>query len=332
MEEIKWGILGCADIAKTALIPAILKEKNSKLYAVASRKIEKARDFADRFGVEKYYDSYQKLLENDEIDAVYLPLPNSIHKEWTIRAAEHKKNILCEKPLALNHKAALEMIEAAEKHQVLLMEAFMYRFHPLVKKIKEIVTSGVLGKLKYISANFCFNTARPDSDIRFSKELGGGALYDLGCYTINAARYFAGSEPEEVYNSFIVRPGTDVDNRGLAVLRFPDGILASINYSMGHYDQKHVEIAGEEGKLTAAGIFEWTGAEDKYLYLEKDGEVEKIRVKGREQYLCEVEAFVRAINENNKAPLDPRQDALNNMKVIDAMFESARRNIPVKII
>lgn len=331
MSKVKWGILGCAGIAEKAVIPAIKKAENCELYALASRDKKKARDFAERFKGEKYYGDYEKLLKDDMVEAVYIPLPNSLHKEWTIRAARYGKDILCEKPLGLSYDQAREMTEVAKEEGVLLMEAFMYRFHPLVQKIKEVIDTGTLGKIKYINTNFCFNSSRPDNDIRFNKELGGGALYDIGCYCINLSRFLVGQEPVEVYNTFVEKPGTEVDNRGLGTLRFPDDILANINYSMAFYDQKDAEIVGKDGRIYVPGIFEWIGSDDKIFYLDKDDKVEEITVEGKEQYRLQVKEFAAAVLEDKKSPLDPEEDACNNIKVIDAMFESAAREEAVKL-
>src|SRR6056297_3320450 len=174
MKKIKWGILGCANIARKAVIPGILGAENSELYAVSSRSKEKAADFAEKFGAAKYYEDYNQLLADEEVEAVYIPLPNGLHKEWTIKAAEAGKHILCEKPLSgKSREEAEEMLAAAQKNEVKLMEAFMYRFQPFVIKLKEMIAEGVIGEIKEIKSNFAFDISDRKDDIRLNPDLDG---------------------------------------------------------------------------------------------------------------------------------------------------------------
>jgi xylose dehydrogenase (NAD/NADP) len=206
--KIRWGILGYARIARLELIPAIQRAGNSELYALASRdeaKLAEAR--AQVPTLAKTYRGYEELLRDPEVDAVYIPLPNALHREWTIRAAEHGKHVLCEKPIALNAAECREMIAAAQANGVTLMEAFMYRYTARTRAILEVVRTGTLGEIKQINATFRFLLANPAS-IKLKPELGGGALYDVGCYPVNLIGLIAdtlaggapaaGGQPESV--------------------------------------------------------------------------------------------------------------------------------------
>ncbi len=324
MAKVKWGIISCAGIAKKAVVPAIIAAGNSDLHAIASRSLAKANDFAKEYSIPKSYGSYNDLLNDPDIDAVYLPLPNALHKEWTLKALQAGKHVLCEKPLATNEKDVLEMIKVAENYNKILMEAFMYRFHPLTKAVKKYVSQGSLGKIKRISASFSFNSSRPAGDIRFSKELGGGALNDIGCYAVNLSRYLAGAEPVAVYNSWQERSGTGVDNTGIGVLEFPDGLMANIFYSMGTYASRGVEVNGTKGQIIIPDFFSWQGEEDRSFYLVKEDASKEIKVAGAEQYQLQIEEFSKAVlNERMEAPLAVKDDALANRIVMDALAKSA---------
>jgi predicted dehydrogenase len=195
--ELTWGVISTSNIGRAAVNPAIQASSNGELLAVASRNEETAREFATKAGLPDYYGSYEALLDDERIDAVYIPLPNSLHREWTVKAAEKGKHILCEKPLALNAAQCDEMQRAAEANGVRLMEAFMYRFHPQTEKVVEMVRKGVVGDLRFIRSAFTFRLTNPDN-IRLNPELGGGALMDVGCYCVNVSRTVAGQEPMEV--------------------------------------------------------------------------------------------------------------------------------------
>ena len=198
--SLNWGILSTANIGRAALIPAIRASGNGALVAVASRQASTAQAFASTHGIPESYPSYQALLQASSIDAVYLPLPNSLHREWTIKAAEHGKHILCEKPLGLAAAECHEMAAAAKANGVILMEAFMYRFHPQIGRVLALIQDGAIGALKSIRSAFTFRLTKP-GNIRLDLALGGGALMDVGCYCVNVSRTLAGSEPVEV------RPG-----------------------------------------------------------------------------------------------------------------------------
>lgn len=191
-KKLRFGIMSTARIAKNSMIPGILKSELCEVEAVASRDAAKAKDLADRYKIGKSFGSYDELLADPEIDAVYIPLPNHLHKSWTIKAAEAGKHVLCEKPAALTVADVREMVEAARKNGVLFAEAFMYRYHPKHARVREIIEIGEIGELRGIHGSFTCSNADDKSNVRYSKEMGGGSIYDLGCYPISAARMIYG--------------------------------------------------------------------------------------------------------------------------------------------
>lgn len=322
MRKIKWGVLGCANIARKAVIPGILEADNSILYAVASRDKQKAADFAEKFEAEVFYDDYQKLLADQQIDAVYIPLPNSLHSKWTIKAAEAGKHILCEKPLSgKNREEAAEMFEVAQRNKVKLMEGFMYRFQPFVFDLKEIIEQGVIGEIKEIKSNFAFDISDRNNDIRFKAELDGGALNDIGCYTVNISRYLMGEMPQKVANFFEKKTEAGVDLSGSGTLYFEGGRFASLYYSLVSYKQQDLEVVGTSGIIRIPDFFAWK--DENYFLIETKGEVEKRFVETGAQYKLEVEAFAEAIIKNTELPLKIETETYSNLKIMDAMRKSA---------
>ncbi len=330
MKKIKWGILGCANIARKSVIPGIMGAENSELYAVASRSREKAADFAEEFGAAKFYDNYDELLADQEIEAVYIPLPNGLHKEWTIKAAAAGKHILCEKPLSGKSKAeAEEMFAAAQKNKVKLMEAFMYRFQPFVIRLKEMIDEGVIGEIKEIKSNFAFDISHRKGDIRLNADLDGGALNDIGCYTVNISRYLMGGMPTKVANFFQKETAAGVDLSGSGTLYFEGGKFASLYYSINSYKEQDLEVVGADGIIRIPEFFSWK--KDNYFLIEKNGEVEKRMAETGPQYQLEVEAFAEAVISDKKVPLEVEKETYANLEVMDAMRKSAAEELIVKL-
>lgn len=330
MQKINWGILGCANIARKAVIPAIKKADNSKLLAVASRNSDKAIEFAKEFGAEKAYSTYEKLLADPEVEAVYIPLPNSLHKKWVLKAAAAGKHILCEKPLSgKNIKEAAEMLRAAKKNQVKLMEAFMYRFQPFVIELKKTVDKGEIGQLKEIQADFAFDISDRQNEIRLNPDLDGGALNDIGCYTVNISRYLMGEMPTRVANFFEKKTAAGVDLSGSGTLFFEGGRFASIYYSLNSYPKKDLSLIGTKGIIEFPDFFDWK-AENYYL-LKKAGQEEKIKLETGPQYQLEIEAFTRAVLKQEELPLKVENESFDNLKVMDALRESAALAKVIKI-
>ena len=320
-DSLRWGVLSTAKIGRNAVNPAIQAARNGELTAVSSRDAERARTFAGQHGIPRSYGSYEALLADPEIDAVYVPLPNSLHLEWTRRAAESGKHVLCEKPLAMDEAECREMIEVAERHGVRILEAFMYRFHPRMSRVLERLRAGDIGEPRVIRSSFTFRLERAD-DIRWDPELGGGALMDVGCYCVNVSRTLAGAEPVEVQAA---ANWTDrgVDRELAGVMRFPGGVLA--HFDCGFTTERHevCEVAGTEGQIAVPSAF-LPGKDDVPIRMSRGGQEETIEVvPGADEYREMVEHFSDCVL--NDRPLRyPAEEAALNMRTIQALYRSAR--------
>lgn len=313
---VNWGILSCARIAEKAVIPGIKNSNNSRLYAIAGKTKEKLEEFKARHNPVKAYDNYEEILNDPDVDAVYIPLPNSLHCEWTIKAAEKKKHVLCEKPLGCTPEEIVRMREACEKNGVLLMEAFAYRHNPLTLKLKELLDEQAIGKVKVIEAWFSFplNDAK---DIRLIKELGGGATYDVGCYPISLIRYLAGREPLSVIASGEVGKVSGVDESSCGILGFDDGLKGVFHCGFNAAYRCRYEILGEKGIICVSQGFNAEGELD--ILIKREDEEEVIPVHSPSNYMLEIEQFSRCIL-NGEKPLMSFEDSYYNAVVIDEVL------------
>ncbi|MEO8451236.1 MAG: Gfo/Idh/MocA family oxidoreductase [Gemmatimonadota bacterium] len=319
--KLRWGVLGTANIGRAKVNPAIRASRNGTLVAVASRTDAAARAFAEAENIPEHYGSYAALLDNPAIDAVYIPLPNSLHREWTIRAAEKGKHVLCEKPLALTAAECLAMDSAADANGVKLMEAFMYRFHPRIDRVVELVRGGAIGGLALIRSAFTFRLIKP-GNIRLSAELGGGGLMDVGCYCVNVSRTVAGEEPVEV-QAWACWGATGVDEQLVGTLRFPGGALAQFDCALTMERREIVEIAGSDGSLTVGSAF-LPGTEPVDIEQHRGRETPiRHTIAGADEYVLMVEHFADSVLHNRPLRYSAREAALN-MRVIEALYRSAR--------
>ncbi|UGB29313.1 MULTISPECIES: Gfo/Idh/MocA family protein [Bacillaceae] len=320
--RIKWGILSTANIAIDAVIPAIKRSSNGGVHAIASSS-GKARRTAEYLQIPKFFENYQEMLEDPEIDAVYIPLPNNMHYEWTIKAAKAKKHILCEKPAALSASQMEEMISTCKKNNVLFMEAFMYRFHEQHKKVKELVDDNVIGDIKIIRSSFSFNLLNKSDDIRLNPSLGGGSIYDVGCYCINSIRYILEKEPTHVTARGVLS-SNGVDTSATMIMEFPNNVLATIDCSFEGTLRNEYEIVGTKGSISVPHAFR----------PDLNGHIGSVIVKNEyksteylvstDQYLAEVEHFSDCIL-NQISPSYTEENTLANMRVIDAVYQSLRK-------
>jgi predicted dehydrogenase len=331
---IAWGVLGCARIAETALVPGIQGSRNGRVLAVASRDPGTAREFAARFGVPKAYGSYQDLLDDPEVRAVYVPLPNSLHREWTVRAAARGKHVLCEKPLACSAAEAREMAEACRQHGVLLMEAFAHRFHPQYAKVREWIQEGRIGRIVRLSASMSRSTYPPEN-IRMQRSLCGGSVMDLGCYCINTARYLVGAEPVSAFARQDIG-GTGVDERTTGTLWFPGGAVLQFDTNL-YLEDRHFEqgltVFGTTGNIHVPTAF-------AQLHLLRFGRMvetsvtlanhligghqeETAQIAAVHQWRLEAEFFADCILTGRPIEL-PGENGVANMLAIDAVIESSR--------
>ncbi|MCB0044954.1 MAG: Gfo/Idh/MocA family oxidoreductase [Caldilineaceae bacterium] len=318
---LRWGVLSTANIGRAAVIPAIQQSHNGEMVAVASRTIAAAQEFAGRMNIPRYFGSYEALLASDEVDAVYIPLPNSLHKEWSIRTAQAGKHILCEKPLALTAAECEEMAAAAAANGVYLMEAFMYRFHPRIVRVQELLDANAIGAQRFIYATFTFRLT-DEKNIRFQSNLGGGALMDVGCYCVNAARTLAGREPCQVQANAVWHK-TGVDSRLAGLLDFGDGLIAQFDCALTMARREAFQVAGDDGYLEVADAF-LPGTKD-VIIVERHGRDAPIvhPVTGVDEYRRMVEHFSDSVLHQRPLQYDAAEAAAN-MRVIEALYRSAR--------
>ena len=322
---LNWGLLSTARINR-ALIPPLRVSKRNRLLAVASRTQESAAMYAREWEIPRAHGTYETLLADPEIDVIYNPLPNHLHAAWTIKAVEAGKHVLCEKPLALNVDEVDAIKDAARKHGRVVMEAFMYRHHPQTLKVQEIVRGGSLGTLKLLRGSFTFFLSRK-RDVRLSLEMGGGSIWDVGCYPISYARILVGENPLEVFGWQVTGP-TGVDETFVGQMRFANDIHAQFDSSFVFPFRAFMEIVGSEGKLIIPAPFK-PGVDEK-IHLAQGERTETIEIKGQELYLGEVENMADAILLGHE-PRISLDDSRANVAVICAFLESARLDKPVSI-
>ncbi len=328
MDVIGWGVMGAARIAEIAVIPALQRARNARVVAIASRTLPRAQDAARRMGIAKAYGSYEALLDDPEVQAVYIPLPNALHREWTLRSASAGKHVLCEKPLAVSAEDCEAMIAACRRQGVTLMEAFMYRFHPRTERALEIAASGAIGEVRLVRAEFTFAARTPHGNIRFDPALGGGALFDVGCYAVNLCRAVLG-EPREAM-AFASTGSTGVDEVTGGLLRFDDRRLAVLDCALTLPRRQEYEIVGTDGTLRVPAPDAFLpGTADAELYVTRTGESQVIRFSGTDQYQRMVEHFGDALAGRPLAL--PPEDAVGNLRVLAALHASIRRGAPVSI-
>lgn len=321
-QKLRWGIMGCAQIATGSVMPAIQESETGIIQAVASRGLDKSSAVAEEFGVAQAYGSYEELLADPEVDAVYIPLPNHLHREWVIRAAEAGKHVLCEKPIALNSQEAAEMVEACRKAGVHLAEAYMYRHHPRIAEVQEIIASGEIGDLRSIRGTFTYNDARDTSNIRFKSAWGGGSLYDVGCYPLSAARLLFGAEPEAATVQAIFSPEHDnVDMMASGLVEFPGGVSLIFDCGMWAYNRQLLEVLGTEGRIELPMPFN-ARFDDAEFFVYSGGEVRRARATGANPYVCQADNFAAAVF--GAAPVIAAEDPVLNMALIETCLASAR--------
>ena len=317
-DKTKWGILGTANIAKKALIPGILAAQNCELHAIAGRKKEKIEEFKELFNPSRTYSSYDELLDDDQVQAVYIPLPNALHLEWTIKALEKGKNVLCEKPIALDELEAKRMFGVASDKKKVLMEAFAYIHNPLIKKVKEIADSGKIGELKAIDCNFTFDLTSRIDDIRWSKHLSGGAMYDLGCYTLHFSRFIAGSEPSQIH-SMIKRTKDGVDEETTVLMRFENDIHCTFHVSFVQPFDQLCRIQGTKGTIITPLTFNEKGTLKYYIQAGRD--CSEFTVESPDNYMLEATHFANVL-QGKERPIISREDSIQNAYFIKKILEA----------
>lgn len=321
MKPVRWGVLGISShFVKKVLLP-LLKSPLVELYAISSRSAEKAKNTAFRFGIPVWYSSYDDLLRDESIEAVYIPLPNHLHTPWIKKAAKAGKHILCEKPMALTAQQVSESIDCARKNGVELMEAFMYRFHPQWDRTFELVQVGEIGRVLSICTISTTNVTDP-KNIRNSWEMGGGALLDIACYVISLSRFILEREPKRVVSLVKRDPGYKTDVLSSGILDFEDAQSIFFVATQVPFYQR-VDIHGTDGYITLKTPFNTYPDVCSPLVVATKYGIREIQTGPANHFALEFEAFSKAVRERSTMAIPP-QDALYNLKVLDALFGSEK--------
>jgi predicted dehydrogenase len=325
MTKVRWGVLGVASIATRKVVPAMQRGEWSTISAIASRDLAKAENAARSLGIAKAYGSYDELLADPEIEAVYNPLPNHLHVPWSIKAAEAGKHVLCEKPLSMDVAEAKTLIAERDRAGVKIGEAFMVRTHPQWLRTRELVREGRIGELRSISCHFSFFNRDPKNP-RNIPELGGGAMMDIGCYPINISRFIFGEEPSRVVALIERDPDFKIDRLTSAILDYPSGQAVFTCSMQLNYFQR-VVFVGTKGRIEVEIPFNAPNDRPCRLLIDDGrdlfgGGATVETIPTCDQYTVQGDAFSRAIRENSEVPV-PLEDAIRNMAVIDAVMRSA---------
>jgi len=322
MDKVRWGVLSTANIGLAKVLPAMQRGEYSQVSAIASRSLDKAQAAAAQLGIPKAYGSYEELLADPEVDAVYNPLPNHLHVPWSIKALQAGKHVLCEKPIALSAAQAQELVDAAQQFpQLKLMEAFMYRFHPQWQRAKQLVDGGDIGELRTIHSFFSYFNADP-ANIRNQADIGGGGLMDIGCYNISLSRFVFGAEPQRSFGIVELDPQLNTDRLVSGILDFGRG-TATFTCSTQLAPFQRATIYGTGGYVEIEIPFNAPPDRPTRLWHARDGKRDEIVFDVCDQYTLQGDALSRAILDDAPAPV-PITDALANMRVIDSILASAK--------
>ena len=324
MRKVRWGQISTADIGLRKVLPGMKNSKHAEIVAISSRNLDAARKAAKQLKIPKAYGSYEELLADPEIDAVYNPLPNHLHVPWTIKALEAGKHVLCEKPIALTAAEAQTLVDAAKKFPHLkVMEAFMYRHHPQWQKAKQLVQDGKIGELRTIQSFFSYFNDDPNN-IRNMADIGGGGLMDIGCYNISLSRFIFDAEPERVVGIVEYDPKLKTDRLASGMLDFGRG-TSTFTCSTQLSSYQRVNIFGIKGRIEIEIPFNAPPDKPCKMWYQHDGKIQEIVLKTTDQYTVQGELMSLAILNNTPVPT-PIQDAVQNMRVIEAIVASAREN------
>jgi predicted dehydrogenase len=324
--KVKWGVLGAASIAVRKVIPGMQKGEWSEVVGIASRDVTKAQAAASSLKIDKAYGSYEELLADPQIEAVYNPLPNHLHVPWSIKAAEAGKHVLCEKPIALNAAEARTLLVARDRHGVKIGEAFMVKTHPQWLRTRELVREGRIGELRVIVGAFSYFNRNP-ANVRNKPEWGGGGLLDIGCYAITMSRFMFGAEPLRVSGLLERDPEFGTDRLASAILEFSGGqSVFTCGTQMVPYQR--MQFLGTKGRIEIEIPFNSPVSQPTRIFTDDGSDPAGAGIKTEtilecDQYTIQGDAFSKAIRESTNVPV-PLEDAIANMEVIDAMFRSAK--------
>ena len=329
MKKLRWGVLSTAKIGLNKVIPAMQQSKYCEITAIASRSLQKAKDASEKLGIPKAYSSYEKLLADKEIDAVYIPLPNHLHVKWSIKSLESGKHVLCEKPIGLTVNEAVSLFKSAQKHPHLkIMEAFMYRHHPQWKLAKKLVDDGEIGELKNIHSFFSYHNTDP-KDIRNMSEIGGGGLMDIGCYCISLSRFIFSKEPKRVFGKIETDSKFNTDTICSGIIEFSNG-TSTFTCSTQLFPFQRVQIFGTKGRIEIEIPFNAPPDKPCKLIHQSETKINEISVELCNQYTIQGDLFSLAVLNNTDVPT-PITDSVTNMKVLEAILISSKSNTWSKI-
>jgi predicted dehydrogenase len=326
MQPVNWGIISTALIGTAKVIPAMQKSKHCRIQAIASRDLALAKKWAKELGIPKAYGSYEELLADREIEAVYNPLPNHLHVPWSIKAAEAGKHVLCEKPIALDAKEAEQLVAARNRTGKLITEAFMVRSHPQWLRARELVRQGKIGDLRAVQGLFTYFLTDPEN-VRNKADIGGGGLYDIGCYPIVTSRFLFGAEPTRVVGLIERDPVLEIDRLASAILDFPSG-QASFMCSTQLVPYQRMQILGTKGRIEVEIPFNAPPDKPCRIFVDDGSALGDASAKEEafpvcDQYGIQGDLFSEAIR-SGKPPEFPLENAVQNMRIIDAIFRSAK--------
>ncbi len=322
-ERVRWGVLGCAAIATHKVVPAMQRSERCEVVAIASRDLGRAAETAHSLGIPGHYGSYDDLLADPSVEAVYIPLPNHLHSEWTLRAAAAGKHVLCEKPLALSVAEATAMVDACRAAGVVLMEAFMYRLHPMWRRVRELVVAGLIGEVEAIQVFFSYRNVDP-TNIRNIAAYGGGAMMDIGCYAVNVVRWMFDGEPTDVTAAVRRDPRFGTDVLASAVLDF-GGRHATFTCSTQIESDQRVHLIGTNGRLLVEIPFNIPPDLPTRIVHAAGGDppvapgIEVIEIPAADPYSVQCDAFSAAVRDGSNVPIPP-EDAIANMAVIERIL------------
>jgi predicted dehydrogenase len=322
MSKIRWGVLSTSKFAQNKIIPAVKHCQHAEITAISSRNLSQAQEVAKRLDIAKAYGSYDELLADAEIDAIYNPMPNHMHVDWSIKAMQAGKHVLCEKPIGLSSAEGQQLVDAAKQFPKLkIMEAFMYRLHPQWQRAKQLVDEGKIGQLRTVQSFFSYFNLDANN-IRNQADIGGGGMMDIGCYNVSLSRFIFGAEPKRVFGIVEFDPQFQTDRLASGILDFGNG-TATFTCSTQLSPYQRVNIFGTEGRIEIEIPFNAPPDKPCKMWHQQGDKVEEIVFDICDQYTIEFDLFSMAVLNDTAVPT-PLEDAVANMKVIEAVFESSK--------
>jgi len=329
MRKVAWGVLSTARIGLDKVIPAMQKGLYSEVIAIASRNFRSAQTAAKKLAIPKAYGSYEELVNDADIEAIYIPLPNHLHVEWAEKCMRAGKHVLLEKPIGMHYKQAEQLLRFSKKYPVVkIMEAFMYRHHPQMLEVKRLIDDGEIGEIRSAYSTFTYYNDNP-GDIRNQYNIGGGGLLDIGCYCISIARFLFGSEPKRVSGLVEFDPYLKIDRLASGLLEFKEGFATFMCSTQSQY-QQNARVSGTKGMIEIIKPFTPEPNESAKIVLHSGSNKKEITFEPCDKYTIQGDLFSNAIINNQSPPL-PIEDGVANMKVIEAVFLSAESGMFVTL-